>query len=149
MIVVATSRSMATAAPVHHSDFMALVSHPVNGVTSLIIGAAVAVHRTLGPGLLESAYQACLDHELGLRAIEHDTQVPLPVRYKSTHLDCGYRLDFVVKGCVIVELKSVDRLLPIHEAQVLTYLKLTNLTAALLINFNVRTLHDGIRRLLA
>lgn len=128
---------------------MALFRHPVNSVTGLIIGAAIDVHRSLGPGLLESAYQACLDHELSLRGVEHDTQVPLPVRYKSTRLDCGYRLDFVVRGCVIVEVKSVDRLLPIHEAQVLTYLKLTRLPAALLINFNVRSLRHGIRRLLA
>jgi GxxExxY protein len=128
---------------------MALTSHPVNPVTSLIIRAAIAVHRSLGPGLLESAYQACLDHELMLRRIERKTQVPVPVLYKDTRLDCGYRLDFVVRGCVIVEVKSVDRLLPIHEAQVLTYLRLTGLPAALLINFNVRILCHGIRRLLA
>jgi GxxExxY protein len=129
--------------------FMALISHPMNSVTGLIIGAAVAVHRNPGPGLLESAYQACLDHELDLRDVEHDTQVPLPVWYKNTRLDCGYRLDFVVKRCVIVEVKSVDRLQPIHESQVLTYLRLTHLAAALLINFNVRSLRHGIRRLLA
>ena len=99
--------------------------------------------------MLESAYQACLDHELSLRSVEHDTQVRLPVCYKSTRLDCGYRLDFVVGGRVIVEVKSVDHLLPIHEAQVLTYLKLTGLPAALLINFNVRSLRHGIRRLLS
>jgi len=143
-MVVRTNRGYGASFP-----FMALISHPVNSVTSLVIGAAVAVHRSLGPGLLESAYQACLDHELGLRGVQHYTQVPLPVCYKSTRLDCGYRLDFVVNECVIVEVKSVDRLLPIHEAQVLTYLKLTRLTAALLINFNVRSLRHGIRRLLA
>jgi GxxExxY protein len=128
---------------------MGLITHPVNDLTGLIIGAALTVHGALGPGLLESAYQVCLSHEFNVRGIEHRVQVPIPVVYGNTRLDCGYRLDFVVKGCVIVEVKSVDRLLPIHEAQVLTYLKLTRLTAALLINFNVRSLRHGIRRLLA
>jgi len=128
---------------------MALITHPVNEVTGLVIGAAVAVHRGLGPGLLESAYQACLEHEFTVRGIEHDVQVAVPVVYKTTRLDCGYRLDFVVSSCVIVEVKSVDCLLPIHEAQVLTYLKLTSLPAALLLNFNVRSMRQGIRRLLA
>ena len=127
---------------------MALVLHPVNEVTGLVIGAAVAVHRGLGPGLLESAYQVCLAHEFAQRGIEHSTQVPVPVVYRSSRLDCGYRLDFVVRSCLIVEVKSVDRLLPIHEAQVLTYLRLTGLPAGLLLNFNVRSLRLGIRRLL-
>lgn len=116
-------------------------------LTGKIIGAAIEVHRHLGPGLLESAYQICLGRELELRGIRFEREKSLPIEYKSERLDCGYRLDFIVEQKVIVELKSVDNLLPIHDAQVLTYLKLTGCKVGLLINFNVPVLKDGIHRL--
>ena len=112
-----------------------------------VIGALVEVHRTLGPGLLESAYEACLCRELHLRGIRYETQRPLAVEYKGVLVECGYRLDVVVDDSLLLELKSVERLLPIHEAQVLTYLKLSSLRVALLVNFNVRILKNGLRRL--
>jgi GxxExxY protein len=112
-----------------------------------IIGAAIAVHRALGPGLLESTYEACLLHELGLRGIVAERQKELPVRYKGVQLDCGYRLDLLVDDSIIVEVKAVDRLIPIHEAQLLSYLKLSGLKIGLLINFNVEVLTQGIKRL--
>jgi GxxExxY protein len=112
-----------------------------------IIGAAIEVHRALGPGLLESAYQVCLAHELSLRGIPFEREKALPIEYKGVRLDCGYRLDFVVSGKVVVETKAVDALHPVHEAQLLTYLKLTNCKVGLLINFNVRVLKDGVKRM--
>jgi len=112
-----------------------------------IIGACIEVHRHLGPGLLESTYQRCLAHELSLRNIPFTEQVQLPVRYKGIHLGCGYRMDFVVTNRILVELKAVEGLLPIHTAQVLTYLKLTGLPVGLLVNFNVPVLKHGLRRL--
>jgi GxxExxY protein len=113
-----------------------------------IIGAAIEGHRHLGPGLLESAYQRCLERELTLRNIPFDPEVKLPVVYKGMQLDCAYRMDVVVDGLVIVELKSVDRLIPIHDAQLLTYLRLSGLWLGLLINFNLPVLKkEGIRRL--
>ena len=112
--------------------------------TSPIIGAAIEVHRQLGPGLLESAYEECLCHELHLRGIAFERQVSLPVSYKGLKLDCGYMLDLIVQLDVILELKSVERLLPIHEAQLLTYLKLSGKHVGLLINFNVPLLTQGI-----
>ncbi len=115
-------------------------------LTEKIIGAAIEVHRALGPGLLESAYQACLARELTLRGLLFEKEKPLPVIYKDVQLDCGYRLDFVVAQKVILELKAVETLLPVHEAQLLTYLKLTGCRVGLLINFNVPVLIDGIRR---
>lgn len=115
--------------------------------TSPIIGAAIEVHRALGPGLLESAYEECLCHELRLRGLDVRRQVALPVEYKGVKLDCGYKLDLVVQDAVILELKAVDRLLPIHEAQLLTYLRLTGKQVALLINFNVPVLARGIVRM--
>jgi GxxExxY protein len=115
-------------------------------LTGEIIASAVEVHRHLGPGLLESAYQACLCHELAIRHIEFRTEVALPVDYKSIHLDCGYRMDMVVAGKIAVELKSVDKLLPIHQDQLLTYLRLSGMRAGLLINFNVLMLRQGIIR---
>jgi GxxExxY protein len=114
---------------------------------SPIIGAAIEVHRALGPGLLESAYEECLCHELRLRGLDFRRQVALPVEYKGVKLDCGYKLDLVVQDAVILELKAVDRLLPIHEAQVRTYLRLTGKQVALLINFNVPILVRGIVRM--
>ena len=116
-------------------------------LTAQIIGAAIEVHRELGPGLLESAYQACLARELSLRGLPFMQEKPLPVEYKGTPVDCGYRLDFLVDSKVIVELKAVDALAPVHEAQLLTYLKLTGCRVGLLINFYVPVLKDGIKRL--
>ena len=114
--------------------------------TSPIIGAAIEVHRNLGPGLLESAYEECLCHELHLRGLDCKRQVPLPLLYKGLKLDCGYKIDLIVQDEVLLELKAVERLLPIHEAQLLTYLKLTGKRVGLLINFNVPLLTQGIIR---
>jgi GxxExxY protein len=115
-------------------------------VTQSIIAAAVEVHRHLGPGLLESAYEACLVHELMSRGVELERQLELPVEYKGVRLDAGYRLDIVVARTVVVEIKAVDTLAPVHEAQLLTYLRLSGLRVGLLINFNVPMLRDGIKR---
>jgi GxxExxY protein len=106
------------------------------------------VHRALGPGLLESAYEFCLTHELQLSGVEFRRQVSVPVVYKRTHLDCGYRADFVVEDVLLVEIKSIDRLLPIHQAQVLTYMRLLGLQQGLLMNFNNYRLVDGLKNLL-
>ena len=110
-----------------------------------IIGAAIEVHRNLGSGLLESAYEECLCRELSICGIAFERQKPLAVSYKGVKLDCGYRLDIVVGGLIILELKAVDQIEPIHEAQLLTYLKLSNLKLGILINFNVPILRDGIK----
>jgi GxxExxY protein len=119
----------------------------INELTEDVIGAAIAVHMGLGPGLLESAYEECLAHELSLARICFERQVALPVKYKSVELDCGYRLDFLVEKTVVLELKAVESLQPIHEAQLLTYLKLGGWPIGLLINFNVPVLRKGIKRL--
>jgi len=111
-----------------------------------VIGCAIDVHRALGPGLLENAYEQCLAHELKLNGIECYLQKPIPVSYKGVNLDCGYRIDMLVNDLLIVELKSVERLLPIHEAQLLTYMRLAKLSVGLLINFNVKYLKNGIKR---
>ena len=116
-------------------------------LTNRVIGLAIGVHRELGPGLLESAYEECLCFELKQSGIVFGRQVPLPIVYKGTRLDCGYRLDIVVQGELIVEIKSVDHLLPIHEAQLLTYLRLGRQKVGLLMNFNSVVLKDGIQRL--
>jgi len=118
-------------------------------LTSNIIGAAIEVHRSLGPGLLESAYQTCLLYELRLRRLKVECQKPLPVFYKDVMLDCGYRLDLVVENQVVVEIKSVSAVVGVHEAQLLSYLKLGEYRVGLLINFNVKILKDGIRRMRA
>ena len=118
-----------------------------NPLSKCIIGAAIEVHRQLGPGLLESAYEECLAYELAYRGLSFERQMKLPVVYKHIHLDCGFRLDFLVQRLVIVELKTVDSLLPIHTAQVLTYLRLTQCKLGLLINFNVPKLYYGIKRI--
>lgn len=115
-------------------------------LTEQIIGAAIDVHRALGPGLLEAVYQACLAHELSIRSLAFEQQKPLPVEYKGTRLDCGYRLDFLVANKVVVELKAVESIHPVHEAQLITYMKLTGCKVGLLINFNEVLLKDGIRR---
>ena len=112
-----------------------------------IIGAAIEVHRVLGPGLLESAYEEALCRELALRNMPFERQVPLAVEYKGVRLDCGYRLDVVVDNSVVVELKTVESLMPIHEAQLLTYLKVSGLKLGLLLNFNVGLMKEGIKRL--
>ena len=114
--------------------------------TEKIIGAAIEVHRVLGPGLLESVYQPCMAHEFSLRNMLYGQQIPLAVEYKGVRLDCGYRIDFVVENKVILELKAVEMILPVHEAQLLTYLKLTGCRVGLLINFNVPVLRQGIVR---
>ncbi len=119
----------------------------INQITHAVIGAAMEVHKALEPGLLESAYESCLAHEMNLHGIPYRRQHPLPVGYKGKRLDCGYRLDFLVNDKVVVELKTVDRLQPIHEAQVLTYLRLGEWPLGLLINFNVPVLKQGIRRI--
>ena len=115
--------------------------------TEQVIGALIEVHRALGPGLLESAYEICLCTELGLRQLRFERQQTIPICYKGVLVDCGYRVDVVVEDRILLELKSVDRLLPIHEAQVVTYLRLANLPVALLVNFNVSVLRTGLRRL--
>lgn len=119
----------------------------INEITGEVIGAAIEVHKTLGPGLLENAYEKCLCKELELRKISFESQLDLPVEYKGSPVDCGYRLDIVVANKIILELKACESLLPIHEAQLLTYLKLTGINVGLLINFNVPVLKDGIKRL--
>jgi GxxExxY protein len=116
-------------------------------LTEQIIGALIEVHRTLGPGLLESAYQACTAREFALRGFAFEQELPLPLEYKGVHVDCGYRLDFMVAGKVIVELKTVESLQPVHEAQLLTYLRLTGCKVGLLVNFNVPVLKHGIKRM--
>ena len=118
----------------------------INRITRDVIGAAIGVHRVLGPGLLESAYQECLCQELILRGIPFERQVPLPVEYRGIRLECGYRLDILVAGLVVVEVKSVEAIAPIHEAQLLTYLRLGGWNVGLLMNFNVVVSKDGIRR---
>jgi GxxExxY protein len=118
----------------------------INQLSSKIIGAAIEVHKTLGPGLLESAYQKCLCHELRLRGTSLEDQKPLPLVYKGEKLDCGYQMDLLVENTIIVELKSCEKLEPIHKAQLLTYLKLSGLKLGLLLNFNVPLMRDGIVR---
>ena len=115
-------------------------------LTEIIIGCAIEVHRTLGPKLLESVYEECLCYELSVRGIRFERQKVLPLRYKSVNLDTGYRLDLVVENKVVVELKCVEKLLPVHEAQMMTYLRLSKIKTGLLINFYTPVLKDGIRR---
>jgi GxxExxY protein len=117
-----------------------------NELTRQIIGAAIEVHRLLGPGLLESAYEACLCHELAVRGLRFEKQKPIPLLYKQIKLDCGFRLDLLVAGRVVVELKSIEGLAPVHESIMLTYLRLSEHELGLLSNFNVSVLKDGVRR---
>jgi len=116
-------------------------------LSNKVIGCALEVHRNLGPGLLESTYEQCFAHELKIAGIQFKLQYPLPVEYKGINLDCGYRIDVFVGDTIIVELKSVDKILPIHQAQLLTYMKLASISIGLLINFNVKYLKDGIKRM--
>jgi GxxExxY protein len=125
---------------------MAIDNDPL---TEKVIGLAIDVHRQLGPGLLESAYEECLCYELGHARLTFRRQVALPIVYKSVRLDCGYRLDVVVENRLILELKTVERLLPIHEAQLITYLRLSGVPTGLLLNFNSAVLKHGVRRLTA
>lgn len=119
----------------------------LNALTERVIGLCIEIHRNLGPGLLESAYAACLAYELAGAGIAFMKEVPVPVAYKDVSLDCGYRLDFVIEDVLIIELKAVEKLDRIHQAQVMTYLKLSHKPIALLVNFNVTLLKDGIVRL--
>ena len=114
-------------------------------LSNKVIGCAIEVHKTLGPGLLESTYQQCLAHELSINRIEFNIEYPLPVKYKGIFLDCAYRLDFLVEDKIILELKSVEQLKGIHEAQLLTYMKLANIRQGFLINFNVKLLKQGLK----
>ena len=114
-------------------------------LSNKIIGCAIEVHRHLGPGLLESTYQQCLAHELRINGIELEIEHPLPVVYKDIRLDCGYRIDLLIENEIILELKSVEKIAPIHEAQLLSYLKLANKKQGFLINFNVLRLKDGLK----
>lgn len=127
---------------------MGLDEHAGHPVSERIIGAAIEVHRHLGPGLLESIYHACVCRELDLRGVAHRTRIPLPIEYKGIRAAKGYVIDLLVEETVVVELKSVDKLLPIHTARLLTYLRLQSLPAGLLINFDVPLLHQGVRRIL-
>ena len=122
------------------------MGYNLSEITKTIIGAAIAVHRELGPGLLESAYEACLTYELAGKNLKIERQKGLSITYRGIQLDCGYRIDLLVEDNVIVEIKAVERLEPIHEAQLLSYLKLSGCKVGLLINFNVNILKQGIRR---
>ena len=128
------------------TEFAEITENDESTLTSKIIGAAIDVHRVLGPGLLESAYEACLIYELRLRKMKVENQKAMPVFYKDVMLDCGYRADVVVEDQVIVEIKSVANIVSIHEAQLLSYLKQSDCKYGLLINFNVKLLKEGIRR---
>jgi len=125
-----------------------LVEHPTNRISEKTIGAAIEVHRHLGPGLLESTYHACLCRELELQEITYRSQVSIPLEYKGIQIAKSYVIDLLIEDCLVVELKSVDKLLPIHSAQLMTYLRLLRISSGLLMNFNVDALHHGIRRML-
>jgi len=118
----------------------------LNQLTDSVIGSAIEVHRALGPGLLESTYEMCLCRELSLRGLRFKRQVPISVEYKAIKLDCGYRADLVVEDSVLIQIKAIDSLLPLHDAQLLSYLKLGGWKVGLLINFNVELLKHGLRR---
>jgi GxxExxY protein len=118
----------------------------INQITERIIGCAIEVHRKLGAGLLESAYEACLAFELESAGLDVKRQVAVPVVYKDVKLDCGYRIDLLIENSVIIELKTVDAFIPVHEAQILTYMKFAHKNIGLLINFNVTVLKNGIKR---
>jgi len=118
----------------------------LNKITETIIGAAINVHRALGPGLLESAYEACMVYELAQAGLKVEQQKPLPIVYRGVKLECGYRMDLMIDNEIIVEIKSIEKLLPIHQAQLLSYLKLSNCRVGLLINFNIKVLKNGIQR---
>ena len=127
---------------------MTLIQHPTNPISEKAIGAAIEVHRHLGPGLLESSYHACLCRELELRKIAYHSQVALPLKYKGLELASAYVIDLLIEDSVIVEIKSVEKLLPINSAQLMTYMRLRGISSGLLMNFNVPILPQGIRRIL-
>jgi GxxExxY protein len=127
---------------------MALAEHATSPISERVIGAAIEVHRQLGPGLLESGYHRCMCRELELRGIRHRSEVAVPVEYKGIQIGKGYVADLLVEDSLIVEIKAVDQLLPVHSAQLLTYMRLHGAPAGLLINFNVRTLFHGLKRML-
>ena len=131
----------------HHEEHEGTRRMEFDALSNRVIGCALEVHRNLGPGLLESTYEQCLAHEFRMADMPFKLQYPLPVEYKGMKLDCGYRIDLLVDDSLIVELKSVDRLLPIHQAQLLTYMKLSGISIGLLINFNVEYLKQGIKRM--
>ena len=135
---------MTTEAQRHREEIR---TDPRDGLTERVIGLAIEVHRGLGPGLLESAYEECLCYELKTAGIAFARQVALPITYKAVKLDCGYRMDLVVEQRLVIEMKTVERFLPIHEAQLLTYLKLSGLPTGLILNFHAAVLRDGIKRL--
>jgi GxxExxY protein len=125
-----------------------LIEHRTTPISEKAIGAAIEVHRQLGPGLLESSYHACLCRELELRQIQHRSEVALPLEYKGVQITKGYVIDLLIEDSLIVEIKSVDKLLPVHSAQLMTYMRLRAVPSGLLINFNVQTLFHGIKRIL-
>ena len=127
---------------------MGLIDHQTNPVSEKVIGAAIEVHRQLGPGLLESSYHSCLCRELELRNVHHQSEVELALEYKGVRVQKGYVIDLLIEDSLVVELKSVEKLLPIHSSQLLTYMRLRSIASGLLINFNVQVLVAGIRRLL-
>lgn len=117
-----------------------------DNLSKTVIGCAIEVHKSLGPGLLEATYHKCLEHELALAGLHFLSEKPVSLQYKTVNLDCGFRLDLIVQDSLIIEIKSVEQFLPIHQAQVLTYMKITNIQTALLLNFNVPILKHGIKR---
>jgi GxxExxY protein len=125
-----------------------LIEHPTNPISERVIGAAIEVHRHLGPGLLESSYHACLCRELELRKTSYRSQVVLPLEYKGVQIAKGYVIDLLIENSLVVEIKSVDKLVPIHSAQLMTYMRLLKVPSGLLMNFNVHALPHGIRRIL-
>ena len=127
---------------------MGLIDHQTNPTSEKVIGAAIEVHRQLGPGLLESSYHGCLCRELELRGIPHASEVALPLEYKGVQIRKAYFIDLLIEDALVVEVKSVERLLPIHSAQLMTYMRLKRASAGLLINFNVQTLFHGLKRIL-
>ncbi len=122
-------------------------AHSLNVLTEKIIGCAIEVHKGIGPGLLESAYEECLCFELRQAGLKFERQVPLPVIYKGVNLDCGYRLDLIVEGQIILEIKAVDKIVPIHEAQILSYLRMLDKRVGLVLNFHSTVLKNGIKRI--
>ena len=132
--------------PQRHGDTEKIIFYNEE-LTDKIIASAIEVHRHLGPGLLESAYEECFCHELNIQGIPFERQKPLPLEYKGIKLDCGYRMDIVVDRKVVAELKCVDKITPVHEAQLLTYLRLSHIKVGLIINFYTPVLKDGIKRL--
>lgn len=137
---------MTSVSPWLNKFLVSQMSNPLSQITEQIIGASIEVHKALGPGLLESAYEQCLCRELSLRKIDFNNQVELPVEYKGIKLDIGYRIDLLVMNQVVVEIKAVEKMRPVHEAQLMTYMKLSGKSLGLLLNFNVPVLKDGITR---